>query len=81
MSNILDSLIRRLADDSGGPVPRYASPRIKTTEPVRGPDPTEPSIFFKYLLRLAAIRCGMASWGQPLEAILAAFLLARPKPR
>jgi len=37
--------------------------------------PEEPTDFLQRIIRLAATRCSMASWGQPFEAIASWMLL------
>src|SRR5437879_2388515 len=39
----------------------------------------EPSDFLERIIRLAATRCSMASWGQPFEAIASWMLLSKKK--
>jgi hypothetical protein len=47
--------------------------------PRRRKSPEEAREFLQRIIRLAATRASMASWGQPFEAIASWFLLARDR--
>jgi len=45
------------------------------------PKPEEEKDFLRRIIRLAASRCSMASWGQPFEAIASWILLETPEEK
>ena len=47
--------------------------------PRKHKNPEEAADFLERIIRLAATRCSMASWGQPFEAIASWILLSKKK--